>query len=96
MAKEAVLLKNEGFKGMKVTAAGLGIDTDLINIKAVRQAIGPEPEIMIDTHYAYNLKESFELCEGLKEFNIAWIEEPVSPELYDHYAQIRSTSRIQA
>ena len=81
---------------MKVTAAGLGIDTDIKNIKAVRQAIGPEPAIMIDTHYAYNLKESFELCEGLKEFNIAWIEEPVSPELYDHYAQIRSTSRIQA
>ena len=75
---------------MKLTAAGLGIDTDIKHVKSVRQAIGPEPEIMIDTHYAYNLKESLELCDRLKEFNRSWIEEPVSPELYDHYAQIRS------
>ena len=68
---------------------GLGIENDVKRVNAVRNAIGSEIKLMIDANHAYNLKESLVLCQKLEKFNISFFEEPVSPEQYDMYAQIR-------
>ena len=39
-----------------------------------------------------SLKEAAELSTKLEHLDIFWFEEPVSPELYDHYAQLRLKS----
>ena len=41
-----------------------------------------------------SLKEAAELSTKLEHLDIFWFEEPVSPELYDHYAQLRSKTKI--
>ena len=83
------MYKNQGFKAIKMKV-GLDIETDKKHVEAVAEAIGPETKLMIDANHAYNLKEATELCSWLDQrFDITWFEEPVSPELYDHYAQLR-------
>jgi D-galactarolactone cycloisomerase len=91
--QEALLYKSQGFKGIKMKV-GLGIEQDVIYTKAIRKAIGEEVELMIDSNHAYTLKEAIKLADLLKDQNISWFEEPVSPEHYDCYKQLREKTNI--
>lgn len=48
--------------------------------KQVREAIGPEMDIMIETHAMLNFKVALEMADRLQKLNITWYEEPVGPE----------------
>ncbi|NQU54553.1 MAG: mandelate racemase/muconate lactonizing enzyme family protein [Bacteroidetes bacterium] len=93
LVKEALLYKEQGFKGIKMKV-GLGIVKDVEITTAVKKAIGDEVELMIDSNHAYSLKEALQLCHKLKDLDISWFEEPVSPEHYDSYRQLRENTHI--
>ena len=93
LIEEALDYKQQGFKGIKMKV-GLGIAKDLEYVSAIRNAIGDKVELMIDSNHAYSLKEAVQLSEKLKDLNIAWFEEPVSPEHYDCYNQLRDKTNI--
>lgn len=48
--------------------------------KAVREAIGPEADLMIETHAMLNFKTAVTMAERLAELDITWFEEPAGPE----------------
>jgi len=60
----------------------------------VREAIGDDINLMIDSNHAFSLKEAIQLALNLEEFNIGWFEEPISPELYSDYAKLRKRTSI--
>lgn len=93
LAEEAASYKKEGFNAMKMKV-GLGVKEDIKNIKAVREAIGPDVDLMIDANHAYSLKEAIQLALAVEQYNISWFEEPVSPENYDCYAELRTKTTI--
>ena len=51
-------------------------------------------QLMIDANHAYNLQESVALCSDLKEEKIAFFEEPISPELYEKFRELRQKTEI--
>jgi D-galactarolactone cycloisomerase len=73
---------------------GLGIANDVEYTTAVKNAIGDDVELMIDSNHAYSLKEALQLCYKMKDLDISWFEEPVSPEHYDSYRQLRQNTNI--
>lgn len=48
--------------------------------RAVREAIGPEAEMMIETHAMLNGQMAVKMAERLAPFNMTWYEEPAGPE----------------
>jgi len=48
--------------------------------KAVREAIGPEADLMIETHAMLNFKTAVIMAERLAALDITWYEEPAGPE----------------
>lgn len=48
--------------------------------QAVREAIGPEADLMIETHAMLNYKTAVEMADRLAALNITWYEEPAGPE----------------
>ncbi|MFV0505123.1 MAG: mandelate racemase/muconate lactonizing enzyme family protein [Bacteroidales bacterium] len=48
--------------------------------KAVRNAVGEEADLMIETHAMLNFKTAVTMAERLSELNITWYEEPAGPE----------------
>ena len=48
--------------------------------QAVREAVGPSVDIMIETHAMLNFKTAITMAERLAELDITWYEEPVGPE----------------
>ena len=49
-------------------------------VEAVRDAVGPEVEIMIEMHGRFNPVTAIELTRELARFKPSWVEEPVPPE----------------
>lgn len=93
LVDEAIDYRQQGFKGLKMKV-GLGISRDVEYITAIRQAIGEDMELMIDSNHAYSLKEATLLARKIEHLDIAWFEEPVSPEHYNCYKQLRDKTHI--
>ena len=91
--EEIALYKSQGFKAIKMKV-GLGVNEDYKNIKRVRELLGNDIELMIDSNHAYTLREAISLCNKIEPFDISWFEEPVSPEYYQQYNELRSKTSI--
>jgi len=86
--KEAKEIKEKNFKAMKMKI-GIGPKDDLKLVKAVREAIGDDYKLMVDANHAYNLSDALHVGKGLDEMNIYWFEEPVAPEDYEGYKELK-------
>jgi D-galactarolactone cycloisomerase len=93
LCNEALEYVNEGFKSIKMKV-GLSIKDDVTNVKAVRNTIGPDIELMIDSNHAYSYDEALKLSKKLEDQDIKWFEEPLSPEFYNQYSDFKSKSLI--
>ena len=86
--KEANKIKEKNFKAMKMKV-GLGPKEDLKLVSAVREVIGNDFKLMVDANHAYNKNDALYVGRGLDEMEIYWFEEPVAPEDYDGYKELK-------
>ncbi len=93
LVEEAKLYASQGFRALKMKV-GLGVETDLRHVRAVRQAIGDEVELMVDANHAYSLSEALNFTRQIEPLNIGFFEEPISPEDYEGYRELRDRSAI--
>lgn len=93
LAREAEGYAAQGFTAMKMKV-GHSLPQDVKNIRAVRAALGPELALMIDANHAYNRSEARALCRAVEPLGIGWFEEPLSPEDYAGYAELRQQTNI--
>jgi D-galactarolactone cycloisomerase len=48
-------------------------------VRAARQAIGPEARLMVDTNCPWTVWQAIDMARRMREFDLTWLEEPVSP-----------------
>jgi galactonate dehydratase len=71
-----------------ISQAGEQLGYDVV--AAVREAVGPAFEILIDAHGHYNVPTAIRLANTLFERSrIGWFEEPVPPESYEALRAVR-------
>ena len=63
-------------------------------IAALREAVGPDIEILIDAHGNFNVATAMRCIRALEPYNITWFEEPVPPEGVDALRQIRAQTDV--
>jgi galactonate dehydratase len=78
---------NAGFLDGQLSKEGLATADEIVG--AVREAIGPNIEILIDAHGMYNVPTAIELANRLAAHDIHWFEEPVPVESYSALKQVR-------
>ena len=81
LAHEAADYVQRGFSAMKMKV-GLGLDADMRNICAVRDAIGPQVRLMVDANHAFTRTVAMDYIRAMDSLDIAWFEEPISPDDY--------------
>ena len=77
----------------QITRAGMELAWEITG--AVRNAVGPSIEILIDAHGKYNVPTAIDLCRGLEEFDIFWFEEPVPVESNHALKQVREKTNAK-
>ncbi|MFI3286633.1 MAG: mandelate racemase/muconate lactonizing enzyme family protein [Rikenellaceae bacterium] len=93
LAEEAQGYKEAGYSAVKMKV-GLGIEKDLKNVAAIREAIGSDVKLGVDSNHAYNVREAIELAQKMEPFDIMWFEEPISPDDYAGFRELRSRTNI--
>lgn len=93
LVEEARLYASQGFRALKMKV-GLGLETDVKHVRAVRQAIGADLQLMVDANHAYSLSEALRFARQVEELDINFFEEPVSPEDYEGYRELRRRTSI--
>ena len=61
---------------------------------AVREAVGPDVDILVEVHAKFNVHTAIELGQRLEKYRPFWFEEPVSQENVSEMAQVRDHVRI--
>jgi galactonate dehydratase len=63
-------------------------------IEAIRDAVGPGVEILIDAHGRFDVPTAIRLANALAPSRIGWFEEPVPPENVDALRQFRDRCQV--
>ena len=78
-----------GYTAMKLKT-GFGLDADTRHTAAIRQAIGPDIALYVDSNAAYTPQQSIALGEAIAAYDVGWMEEPTGPTDWDGYHQVRT------
>lgn len=92
-AAEAASYVARGFNAVKVKT-GFGLEYDIELIKAVREAIGGDIDLMVDPNHGYNASTAIQAGHAMEKYNITWFEEPVPPEDIAGYQEVKNSLNI--
>jgi L-alanine-DL-glutamate epimerase-like enolase superfamily enzyme len=87
----------KGFTAVKMRVVGrdgFSIEKCLRRVQGARRGIGPSVELMVDAHGSLEVAVAIKLARALEPLDIAWFEEPVSPENHDGQAEVRRATTI--
>ena len=76
LCREAV---EAGFSQIKLKVGADRAD-DVRRLRIAREAVGPDIGIAVDANQRWEVAEAIEWMQELRPFDIAWIEEPTSPD----------------
>jgi L-alanine-DL-glutamate epimerase-like enolase superfamily enzyme len=68
-----------GFKHFKIKI-GENVEKDIERLTIIREEIGSENILMVDSNQCFSTNEAIEYMKQLKKFNIYFIEEPTAPD----------------
>ena len=88
---------SRGFDAVKMRVVGhegFSIENTLRRVKAARRGIGRDVELMLDAHGSLDVSTAIRLARRLEEHDIAWFEEPVSPDDHAGMAEVRRATTI--
>jgi galactonate dehydratase len=96
-AERARDVVSRGYQGLKFDPFGVawkettpeqaGLAVDIV--AAVREAVGPGVELMIEFHGRLSAGAAIAMIRRLERFDPAWSEEPVAPEALDLLAEVK-------
>lgn len=69
------------------------VDRGIACVAAMREAIGPDVELMTDCHSFFDVPLAQRVARRLEQYHLAWYEEPVSPERIEETLEIRHSIR---
>ncbi len=79
--------RGRGFRTFKIKIGGAPLETDIARIEAALDIAGPRA-LALDTNGVWGPDTAAEWLAALADYDIAWIEEPVSPLDYAGLAEI--------
>ena len=93
LREEAASYVEAGFTAMKLKT-GWGVAEDVRLTRALRDEIGGEVELMVDANHAYDAVDALAYVRKVEDLDIGWFEEPVAPEDYDGYREVKAGGTI--
>jgi L-rhamnonate dehydratase len=66
-----------------------GARKNLSLVRNVREAVGPDVEIMFDAWSSWDVPYTLRMAERMREYRPWWIEEPVLADMIPQYAELR-------
>jgi L-alanine-DL-glutamate epimerase-like enolase superfamily enzyme len=79
---------------MRVGLQDRSVDDSAARVREARQALGPEVGLMVDAHGTWSVREAQRFARKVADCDLAWLEEPVSPDNVAGQADVRASTDI--
>ena len=67
---------------------------DVRRVRAAREAIGPDVDLMIDANCWFNPHDALMLAKGVEDLNLRWFEEPIQQNDARALADLRNRTSV--
>lgn len=94
LISEVTAYKKRGFRAVKIKVGSPEIDRDIERLRRVREAVGPDLEIMMDANQGMDVAGAIKLCDAARPIGIKWFEEPLPHTDFDGYAHLRNQTGV--
>jgi len=95
LGEEMAAYVKAGFRAVKMKVGRLSPEEEEARVKAAREAIGPEVELMLDANNAWHdLPTAMRYMERFELYDPYWIEEPFFPDDIDNHARLAKLTRV--
>ena len=100
--ERARMTVDKGFRALKWDPFGAayrtmdraGINRAMECVAAVRLAVGPDVDLLIEAHGRFDVKTAIDVGRALEEFRVGFMEEPVPPGRPEALAEVRRAVNI--
>ncbi len=86
--------KAQGFGGAKIKVGRPHVAEDMRRLRAVREAVGPDFEIMVDANQAFTVAEAIRRARHYESVDLAWYEEPLPAEDIDGHVRLSQSTSL--
>ncbi|TXN29847.1 mandelate racemase/muconate lactonizing enzyme family protein [Lacisediminihabitans profunda] len=104
-AESALAARERGFKAMKIRIARHNIDEGIAAVRAAREAVGPDFDLMVDLNQMWRMSGDIEaalplarvqaIAAQLMELGVLWLEEPLPQADVVGARRVRAQTGIQ-
>ena len=94
LVAEAHGYAEQGFRAMKMKV-GFGPEYDIVNVAAVRRAIGDDILLAVDANCGYDRGSAIAVGARIAENDLLWFEEPISGDDVEGYIEIRRALNVR-
>ena len=93
LADEALSHVAKGYRALKLRV-GEAPGIDIARVRAVREAVGEEVELLVDANTGYTLEDVRRVMPAFEELGVGWLEEPFPPHDYREYTLAAGLGRV--
>ena len=92
-AEEAVAIRDAGWKAYKIHPPTVP-EEDIAVCKAVREAVGDDYQIMLDSTWCYDYPQALRVGLAIQDLGFYWYEDPLDEEDQLNYVKLRQQLKI--
>lgn len=93
LAEEAQSYVAQGYRAVKLRV-GDTPSRDIARVEAVRKALGPDVEILVDANTGYTLEDVRRVMQPFESCRVGWLEEPFPPHDHRAYREAKALGRV--
>jgi len=93
LAEEALSYVERGYRALKLRCGDTPV-RDVARVRTVREAVGPDVDILVDVNTGYDMDDFRRAIPGYEECMIGWLEEPFPPQDYRLYRDAAARSSV--
>jgi len=88
LAAELTGFVQAGYRAVKMKVGGAPFAEDVARVRAARDAVGPDIQLMIDANNAWNAAEAIRFGRAVERYDLTWFEEPCWPDDFEGAASV--------
>jgi L-alanine-DL-glutamate epimerase-like enolase superfamily enzyme len=90
-------LAGQGFRAVKFGwgPMGQGEESDLALVRAARQGLGADVELMVDAGLCWDTATALRRAQQFEPYRLTWLEEPLHPDNLQGYARLSARSPVR-
>lgn len=91
---DALEVQARGFLGSKIKIGKAHLSEDRERLTALREAVGPHYEILVDANQSFSLSEAIRRARMLEDVGVGWFEEPLPADDVGSHARLAAQTSV--